>query len=366
LSVLSNSHERVAPRGFSWSPAGAGEASMSAGSLRLTFQPPSAEILMLAGDGIMAADADGRILLYNRAAEEIFGYAANEILGRPIGTLISEPRQARGQPALGSVPDRAAERAALVQRPRMLGRRKGGAAFPVEATLSRPEIEGRMVMIAVVRDATERETERLLVRELQHRMRNALATVQALAVQTMRSSATPNVFEAFSGRLAALARAHSLLMKHHQDGVSLHKLVSLQLAPYRSTEPERMIVTGAAITLPPAAALALNLVLHELTTNAVKYGSLSMPAGRIEVDWRLEGSADTQRLVLTWAEAGGPQTRAPERRGFGCQLIERSIVHELDGVVQLEFLPAGVRCRIEIPLQPGPSSSDDGRGDFGS
>jgi two-component system, chemotaxis family, CheB/CheR fusion protein len=340
---------------------------MSAESPRLTFQPPSAEILMFAGEGIMAADADDRILLCNRAAEEIFGYAANEILGRPLGTLISEPRQARGQPALGSVPDRAAERTALVQRRRMLGRRKGGAAFPVEATLSRPEIEGRMVMIAVVRDATERETERLLVFELQHRMRNALATVQALAVQTMRSSATPNVFiEAFSGRLAALARAHSLLMEHHQDGVSLHKLVRLQLAPYRSTEPERMIVTGAAITLPPAAALALNLVLHELTTNAVKYGSLSMPAGRIEVDWRLEGSADTQRLVLTWAEAGGPQTRAPERRGFGCQLIERSIVHELDGVVQLEFLPAGVRCRIEIPLQPGPSSSDDGRGDFGS
>jgi two-component sensor histidine kinase len=112
-----------------------------------------------------------------------------------------------------------------------------------------------------------------------------------------------------------------------------------------------VIVAGAAIILPPAAALALNLVLHELTTNAVKYGSLSMPAGRIEVSWRLEGSADAQRLVLTWAEAGGPETRAPERRGFGW-----SVAHELDGMVQLEFLPEGVRCRIEIPLQPGPSS----------
>ena len=214
-----------------------------------------------------------------------------------------------------------------------------------------------MVMIAVVRDATEREAERLLARELQHRMKNALATVQALAVQTMRGSTSPEAFiDAFCGRLAALARAHSLLMQHHQDGVSLHELVNLQLAPYRSTEPERVTVAGPAITLPPAAALALNLVLHELTTNAVKYGSLSMPAGRIEVSWWLEGSADGQRLVLTWAEASGPDTRVPERHGFGCQLIERSIAHELDGTVQLEFLPEGVRCRIELPLQPGPTS----------
>jgi PAS domain S-box-containing protein len=358
--------ERFVQRGFSSSGAGAGVASMSAGSLRLTFQPPPAEILMFAGDGLMAADADGRILLCNHAAEAIFGYAANEIVGRPLGTLIAEPRQARGQPAHRSVPERAPALTALVQRWRTAGQRKDGTAFPVEATLSRGEIEGRMMMIAVVRDATEREAERLLLSELQHRMKNALATVRALAVQTMRSSPAPAAFiDAFSGRLAALARAHSLLMQHHQDGVSLHELVSLQLAPYRSTEPERVSVTGAAITLPPAAALALNLVLHELTTNAVKYGSLSMPAGRIEVRWRLKGSVDAQRLVLTWAETGGPDTRAPERHGFGCQLIERSVAHELDGMVQLEFLPGGVRCRIEIPLQPGPSSEDGARGDFG-
>jgi two-component sensor histidine kinase len=104
-------------------------------------------------------------------------------------------------------------------------------------------------------------------------------------------------------------------------------------------------------------------VLHELTTNAVKYGSLSVPAGRIEVSWRLEGSAGARRLVLTWAEGGGPATRIPERRGFGCQLIERSVAHELDGMVRLEFPPEGVRCRIEVPLQSSPGSRDGGRGD---
>jgi two-component system, chemotaxis family, sensor kinase Cph1 len=116
-----------------------------------------------------------------------------------------------------------------------------------------------------------------------------------------------------------------------------------------------VIVAGEEVALRPAAALALNLVLHELTTNAVKYGGLSVPAGRIEVRWRREDSGDARRLVLTWAEAGGPEARPPERRGFGCQLIERSVAHEPDGMVQLEFLPGGVRCRLEIPLQPAPA-----------
>jgi PAS domain S-box-containing protein len=340
-------------------PAGAGEASMSAGSLRLTFQPPSAEILMFAGDGIMAADADGRILLCNRAAEEIFGYAAREILGRPLETLIAEPRQARRPPGHASVPGRMPEWAALVQRRSMAGQRKDGAEFPVEATLSRREIEGRTVMIAVVRDATEREAERLLLRELQHRLKNALATVQALAVQTMRSSPSLDAFiNAFSGRLAALAHAHSLLMQHDHESVSLHELVTTQLAPYRSTEPERVVVAGEHVALRPAAALTLNLVLHELTTNAVKYGGLSVPAGRIEVSWRLEGARGARLLVLTWAESGGPKTRPPERHGFGCQLIERSIAHELGGAVWLEFMPQGVRCRVELPLVAGPPAPE--------
>ena len=126
-----------------------------------------------------------------------------------------------------------------------------------------------------------------------------------------------------------------------------------QLDPYRSTDANRVVVTGEAIALRPAAALSLNLVLHELTTNAVKYGGLSVPAGRVEVSWRLDGSADARRLVLAWREAGGPEARPPDRRGFGCQLIERSIAHALGGEVELEFLAQGVHCRVAVPLEPG-------------
>jgi two-component sensor histidine kinase len=236
-----------------------------------------------------------------------------------------------------------------------VGRRKHGGEVPLEATLSRRAIEGRTVLIAIVRDATEREAERLLARELEHRMKNALATVQALAVHTLRGNPSPEAFiDTFSGRLAALAHAHSLLMQHYQDSVPLHDLLAQQLDPYRSSEPGRVVVTGEAVALRPAAALSLNLVLHELTTNAVKYGALSVPAGRVEVSWRLEGPAGARRLVLAWRETGGPEARPPDRRGFGCQLIERSVAHELGGEVELEFLPQGVQCRVAVPLEPGP------------
>jgi PAS domain S-box-containing protein len=164
---------------------------MSAASQRTAFKPPAAEILMFAGDGIMAADQEGRVLLCNRAAEEIFGYAAEELLGLPIETLAR--RAAESAPATGPwARARWRARAGRAGRaPAHAGQRRHGREFPVEATLSRREIEGHMVLIAVVRDATEREAERLLLRELQHRMKNAPATVQALAVQTMQSSPRP-------------------------------------------------------------------------------------------------------------------------------------------------------------------------------
>jgi two-component sensor histidine kinase len=115
-------------------------------------------------------------------------------------------------------------------------------------------------------------------------------------------------------------------------------------------------VAGEAVVLRAEAALNLNMVLHELATNAAKHGALSVPEGCVEVRWRVDGTAGGPRLVLGWTETGGPEVYPPERRGFGCQLIERSVAHELDGMVQLEFLPQGVRCRVEIPLQPGPGS----------
>ncbi len=191
---------------------------------------------------------------------------------------------------------------------------------------------------------------RLLMRELEHRLQNVLSTVQALVLQTLSSSPSPEAFaEAISGRLQALGTAQTLLTRGGWRGAMLEDLVREELAPYRPADGG-IAVAGAAVSLTPDAALALSLALHELATNAAKYGALSVPEGRVGVAWTVEEAPEGQRLVLTWTERGGPAVRVPERRGFGSALIERSITYRPGGTVRLEFPPSGVRCRIEIPL----------------
>jgi two-component sensor histidine kinase len=212
-------------------------------------------------------------------------------------------------------------------------------------------------------EAIERERERLraalgqretLLRELNHRIKNAFALVQAIAVRTLRHSPDPEAFErAFLGRLDALARGSTLLAAADGGGkaVELRALAEAALVPHRAEDGLRL--SGPAVTVPAPTAQTLGLVLHELATNAAKYGALSVPEGRVELAWRVEAVPEEgRRLVLEWAERGGPEVRPPERRGFGRSLIERSVAYELGGTARLEFPPAGVRCRIELPLTP--------------
>lgn len=211
----------------------------------------------------------------------------------------------------------------------------------------------------VVADITERrqaeERQRLLLRELNHRVRNMLATVQSVGASTVRTSASLADFErAFAHRLDALARTYTLLAEAEWQATGFRSLVEQALAPYRAADGGNVSLAGDDVRLPANMALPLSLVLHELATNAAKYGALSAPSGRIELDWRAEASAAGRRLVLEWAERGGPEVRAPTRRGFGRTLIERSVAYELGGEAHLEFAPAGVRCRIEVPLETEP------------
>jgi PAS domain S-box-containing protein len=211
----------------------------------------------------------------------------------------------------------------------------------------------------VVADITERrhaeERQRLLLRELNHRVRNMLATVQSVAASTVRSSASLADFErAFARRLDALARTYTLLAAAEWQATGLRSLIEEALAPYRTADDDNVSLGGDDVRLPANMALPLSLVLHELATNAAKYGALSVPAGRIEVDWHAEAIEAGQRLVLEWIERGGPEVRAPTRRGFGRSLIERSVAYELGGEARLEFAPEGVRCRIKAPLETKP------------
>jgi two-component sensor histidine kinase len=184
-------------------------------------------------------------------------------------------------------------------------------------------------------------------------VKNTLATVQSLATQTARSAATPAAFrEGFEGRLIALSKAHDQLTMHHWESADLRELLSGSLAPYAGTTSDRVILRGEDVVLRPRAVLTLAMAVHELTTNAAKYGALSVPGGRVDVQWRpVTGENGLSQLYIEWIEHGGPRVVEPEQHGFGSKLIEGSIAAELGGEARLIFQPQGLRCEITIPMK---------------
>jgi two-component sensor histidine kinase len=211
--------------------------------------------------------------------------------------------------------------------------------------------DGTRRRVAVIfNDITERKRheqhQRLLLNELNHRVKNTLVTVQSMAMQSFRPGCDPEqARQQFEGRLMALSRAHDILTRESWGGAPLEGIVREAIAPYRDQHHDRLHADGPQVWLPPRHALAFAMVLHELGTNAVKYGALSNADGRIDISW-----ATGDSLQLRWAESGGPPVVPPSRRGFGSRLIECGLRHEIDGRVALEFAPAGVVCTIEAPL----------------
>lgn len=193
---------------------------------------------------------------------------------------------------------------------------------------------------------------RLLVDELNHRVKNTLATVQSIAFQTLRGTGSPEArAEAFTARLLALSRAHDILTRENWEGAALRDVAEAVLEPYLGGWPPRVVIAGPDLRLPPRLALSLAMAIHELATNAVKYGSLSTEAGRVSVAWTVEdkdgGRTD---LDFSWTESDGPPVVPPAGRGFGSRLIERGLVLELDGRAELDFRPSGLVCRVSAPL----------------
>jgi PAS domain S-box-containing protein len=211
-----------------------------------------------------------------------------------------------------------------------------------------------LYLVRVVQDITERKNserrQKLLVDELNHRVKNTLATVQSLASQTSRSAHTPKEFSsAFEGRLIALSKAHDQLTRHHWENAELRSVLSGSLAPYAAASAERIVLRGEDIILRPRAVLTLAMAVHELTTNAAKYGSLSVPTGCVEIRWEPVTEDGRKHLRIVWTESRGPEVKVPKRRSFGSRLIEGSIAAELGGIAKLEYPPEGLRCEMLIP-----------------
>ena len=216
--------------------------------------------------------------------------------------------------------------------------------------------DGRpLVMMGVNIDVTDAreaaEQQRLLLRELNHRVKNTLAMIQSLARQTLRQKPDPQQFiDAFSGRLRTLSDAHTLLSDRDWSGIGLVELLRSQVEPYLLDSPDQFVMEGDDLRLPPDHALGLGLIIHELASNAVKFGALSRPDGRVTVTWTVSRVGD-RRLELVWKESGGPMVMKPAEAGFGTRLIERSLDKVLGSSVKLSFPIEGAEARISLPLE---------------
>jgi len=181
----------------------------------------------------------------------------------------------------------------------------------------------------------------LLIEELNHRVKNTLAILQSIAGQTFRSASRAER-EKFEGRLGALAQAHNLLSKEKWQGSELQDVIGRVLQPYLLNNPQRVRMFGPKIPLSPRVAVVLSMIVHEMATNAAKYGALSNETGTVALDWEILTENATPKLRMIWSEAGGPAVVAPVQRGFGSRLIERSARDQLDGEATVDFLPRGV------------------------
>jgi PAS domain S-box-containing protein len=306
-------------------------------------------IVESAMDAIITINEDQRIILFNPAAEQMFGVSRDEALGQPIARFI--PQRFR---------DGHDEHIRRFRKTGVTGRRMGalgaisglradGTEFPVEASISQVDLHDERLATVILRDITERianeEARQLLAREVDHRAKNALAVVQALV--SLTSAPTKDDFvTAVRGRVAALGRAHSLLAQNRWTGGDLAKIVTDETAAY--CRPGQVRLDGAAVSLAPNAVQPLSLLIHELATNAVKYGAFSAASGRIDVVWRV---AEDGHLEFTWSETlSTPTVAEPTSQGFGSTLIE-TVTRQLAGDIQTRWRPQGVQISVRLPPQ---------------
>lgn len=302
---------------------------------------------------IITMDAARRITGWNPGAANIFGWSADEMIGKPADMIFTPEDQDE------RAPDAEAEQALKEGRAsdNRWHLRRDGSRFWAAGVMM-PLKDAEQGFVKILHDRThERENadrQRLLMAELQHRVKNILAVVRSIASRTLETTDDLDDFSAhFDGRLRALARTQNVLTRTATGRIDLDELVREELLTHAPHDPDQVEIGGPSIALRDRAAEIFTLALHELATNAVKYGALTQPKGHISVSWRILNAAAGARLSLEWRESGVPALDpSPSRHGFGRDLIERGLPYELGAATSLEFLPGGVRCTIELPLDP--------------
>ena len=330
-------------------------AALAAENAALRVQVGRARLILdgAVDHAIVTLDRDGRITGWNTGARRILGYAEAEVLGRS-GEIVFTPED-RAIARFATELNRAAEAGSALNE-RWHVRRDGTRFWASGTMLSLRGGDGRLEgFLNILRDRTEARTEAerrdLLMGEMNHRIRNTFATVQAVAAQTWRHTPEPAAFHAsFEARLQALSRSHDALIEADWNDIALRTLVEGAVDAYGG-EPGRVSVEGPPVLLAASLAVPVSLVFHELATNAVKHGALREPQGRVAVAWTTAPARDgAGRVDILWRERGGPPVQPPKRRGFGSRLLERSLS---PGMVRLEFRPDGLECRVSLPLGDG-------------
>ena len=309
---------------------------------------------------IFTIDLSGRITGWNSGAQNLMGWTEEEAVGA-LANLIFTPEDDRAAIAENEMHLAVTEGRGEDDRWHL---RKDGTRFWANGLMMplRDEEGGLIGFLKILRDRTDAkhaaEHQALLVNELNHRVKNTLATVQAFTTQTLRTASSMNeARESITARLIALAQAHDVLTAENWDGADLARIVADALRLHGG-DGQRCQWQGNAIRVSARIALALSMMLHELATNAVKYGALSNAVGTVLVTWTIADMSETSaqtclRLLLRWEERGGPPVAPPTRKGFGSRMIERSLAAELGGEVCISYEREGVTCDLDIPLELG-------------
>lgn len=304
--------------------------------------------------GITEIAPDGRLLRVNEGTCSILGYSREELLS---GHMFRHTHPDDVEPDHEAFRKQVAGELEFYSVEKRFIRKDGRVIWiSVRSSSVRDDARRLLYVVRVLQDVTERKAaerrQKLLIDELNHRVKNTLATVQSLASQTARSAPTPEAFQqSFEGRLIALSKAHDQLTMHHWENADLREVLMAGFAPY-GTGSEHVVLRGEDVLLRPRAVLTLAMAFHELITNAAKYGALSAAQGRVIVQWdSMRDDAGRSFLRMKWQEEGGPPATPPRRRGFGSRLIENSIAAELGGSAHLMFTPEGLRCEIIVPRE---------------
>jgi PAS domain S-box-containing protein len=304
-----------------------------------------------------AKEPDNPIIFANDAFLSLTGYDRKEVLGQGFNFLVADTADAEALAQIEAGFESDSDRSLEIRY-----RRKDGSEFWAALFVSpvRDRRDSVVQHFASYVDLTKHKEEqaqsRMLIDELNHRVKNTLSTVQSLVRQALRTTSDPNELrKSIESRLFALSRSHDLLTRVNWKNAGLLDVLTDALAPFMVADDGMMRITmdGKNVPIPPKVTLALGVAFHELATNAVKYGALSDGVGSVLLAWTIEAAPKGPRIVMQWQEKDGPPVKSPSRKGFGSRLIENGLANDLEGTVNLDYRADGVVCAIDFPVPRG-------------